>query len=103
MKTPVSQPSPEWVVKRLENGQYQVKQLLSEHGGIRNYDIVCTIYGSEQDVLKRARIIAAAPDLFDSLNDIICYSGGADNATEDEYIMERANIACNYAVLGKDR
>ena len=103
MKTPVSSPSPQWVVQRLENGQYQVKQLVSEHGGIKNYDLVCTIHGSDQDVLKRARIIAAAPDLFDSLNDITCYSGGADNATEDKYVMERANIACNNAVLGKDR
>ena len=103
MKTPVSSPTPKWVVQRLDNGQYQVKQLVTEHGDTKEYDLVCTIHGSGQDIEKRARIIAAAPDLFDALNDITCYSGGAENATEDEYVMERANIACNDAVLGKIR
>lgn len=40
-----------------------------------------------------ARLIAAAPDLLDSLSEIFDYAGGADSALHDEYVMDRARAA----------
>lgn len=40
-----------------------------------------------------ARLIAAAPDLLEALQEILGYRGGADNALDDEYVMERARAA----------
>jgi hypothetical protein len=39
------------------------------------------------------RLIAAAPELLEALQEILDYSGGADNALEDEYVMDRARAA----------
>lgn len=40
-----------------------------------------------------AHLIASAPDLYEALDEIISYSGGADSALDDEYVMERAHAA----------
>jgi len=40
-----------------------------------------------------ARLIAAAPELLDSLSEILDYKGGADSALHDEYVMDRARAA----------
>ena len=40
-----------------------------------------------------ARLIAAAPELLDSLSEIFDYAGGADSALHDEYVMDRARAA----------
>lgn len=40
-----------------------------------------------------ASLISAAPDLLDALSEILTYRGGADNALEDSYVMERAHAA----------
>ena len=42
---------------------------------------------------SNARLIAAAPDLLDSLSEIFDYAGGADSALHDEYVMDRARAA----------
>lgn len=46
-----------------------------------------------QNQEANARLIAAAPDLLDALNEILAYSGGANSALEDIYVMERARDA----------
>ena len=43
--------------------------------------------------IEDANLIAAAPDLLSSLEELLDYSGGADNALEDRYVMERAMAA----------
>ena len=45
------------------------------------------------EVANNARLIAAAPDLLDSLSEIFDYAGGADSALHDEYVMDRARAA----------
>lgn len=66
-------------------------------GGARCYtDSVCTFPGSTDDE-RHARLIAAAPDLRDCLEEIIDYRGGAANALEDEYVMERVHAALEKA------
>ncbi|UAY76000.1 hypothetical protein [Pseudoxanthomonas sp. X-1] len=40
-----------------------------------------------------ARLIAAAPELLAVLQEIVGYSGGAQTALDDEYVMERAAAA----------
>ena len=37
-----------------------------------------------------ARLIAAAPELLDVIQEILDYSGGANSALDDEYVVERA-------------
>lgn len=43
-------------------------------------------------------LVAAAPDLYAALNDLLSYSGGAANALDDPYVVERARLALNKAV-----
>ena len=45
-----------------------------------------------------ARLIAAAPDLVEALQDILEYSGGAASALDDEYVMDRARAALSKAL-----
>ncbi len=42
-------------------------------------------------------LIAAAPLLYDALDEIINYCGGADNGLDDEYVVERALAALRSA------
>lgn len=42
-------------------------------------------------------VAACAPQLLDSLEEILAYDGGADNALEDRYVMERAHFAVDCA------
>ncbi len=49
-----------------------------------------------------ARLIAAAPDLLETLEEIVSYEGGADSALHDEYVMERVHAAIAKA-KGKDQ
>jgi hypothetical protein len=46
-----------------------------------------------EEAAATAALIAAAPDLFEALSEILSYSGGAANALEDPYVMERAHAA----------
>ena len=48
---------------------------------------------SLDEIKANARLIAAAPDLLDSLSEIFDYAGGADSALHDEYVMDRARAA----------
>lgn len=43
--------------------------------------------------IEDASLIAAAPDLLSSLEELLNYSGGAANALEDDYVLERAIAA----------
>lgn len=43
------------------------------------------------------RLSAGNDALFNSLDEILSYQGGADNALEDEYVIERARTALNTA------
>lgn len=43
-----------------------------------------------QETTANARLIAAAPDLLASLEEFVCYRGGANNPIEDQYVMDRA-------------
>ena len=47
-----------------------------------------------------ANLIAAAPDLLAALDDILDYRGGANNALEDEHVMDRARAAISRAREG---
>jgi hypothetical protein len=38
-------------------------------------------------------LIAAAPELYAAIDEIVNYSGGADRAIDDPYVMERAHLA----------
>jgi hypothetical protein len=44
-----------------------------------------------------ARLIAAAPDLYEALDELLNYSGGADHGLDDPYVVERANAALSKA------
>lgn len=60
-----------------------------EHGA------VCEVYGVRDGSVAaaNARLIAAAPELLAVLQEIVGYSGGAQTALDDEYVMERAAAA----------
>lgn len=49
--------------------------------------------GTEEEQEANARLHAASKDLLAALQEILNYDGGADNALEDEYVMERADAA----------
>lgn len=58
--------------------------------------------GRDQTIAVAAReedapYLAAAPDLFESLKEILNYRGGADSALEDEDVMDRARAAIKKA------
>lgn len=61
------------------------------------YDNVFDGAGASQGTAN-ARLIAAAPDLVEALQDILDYSGGAASALEDEYVMDRARAALSKAL-----
>lgn len=44
-----------------------------------------------------ARLIAAAPDLLDALEEIVGYTGGAETALDDENLMDRIYDAISKA------
>lgn len=52
---------------------------------------------TDDETNANARLIAAAPQLLDALNDIIDYDGGADSALDDPYVMQRAREAVDKA------
>lgn len=47
----------------------------------------------EAEQWANAYLLAAAPLMRDVLDDILDYRGGADNALDDEYVMDRARAA----------
>jgi hypothetical protein len=49
------------------------------------------------EAVANAHLIASAPDLYEALNEILNYSGGADHATDDPYVMDRARAAFSKA------
>jgi hypothetical protein len=49
--------------------------------------------GHVETTAANARLIAAAPDMFEALDELLNYSGGADSALEDEYVVARAIAA----------
>lgn len=56
----------------------QIGRLAITKGGELNRDIA------------NANLIAAAPDMYEVLAEILEYDGGADSALQDKYVMERA-------------
>jgi hypothetical protein len=58
--------------------------------------------GAWETIKADARLIAAAPQMVEALQDILEYSGGAASALDDEYVMDRARAALSKA-LGGDR
>jgi hypothetical protein len=46
-----------------------------------------------EEVKANADLLAASFDLYEVLDEILTYSGGANNALGDEYVMERAHAA----------
>jgi hypothetical protein len=54
--------------------------------------------GGDAEAIANARLIAAAPDLIEALQDILEYSGGAASALDDEYVMDRARAALSKAL-----
>ena len=40
-----------------------------------------------------AHLIAAAPELYEALDEIINYFGGADHALDDPYVMKRVRVS----------
>lgn len=52
---------------------------------------------TRQQINDAARLFSAAPEMFEALQDILDYSGGAASALEDEYVMERARAALSKA------
>lgn len=63
-----------------------------------NCDIAST-YDLNGDEPKYTALFAAAPDLYESLLEILNYEGGATSALEDEYVVERAMAALEKAVI----
>ena len=63
------------------------------------YDNVFDDAGASQGTAN-ARLIAAAPEMFEALQDILEYSGGAASALDDEYVMDRARAALSKATGG---
>jgi hypothetical protein len=47
----------------------------------------------EEEAKANGFLISAAPDLYASLDELFDYHGGAANALEDEYVVDRANAA----------
>jgi len=54
-----------------------------------------------EQVCANGALVAAAPDMFAVLDEILNYSGGAESALHDPYVMERAAAALAKA-LGKE-
>jgi len=68
-------------------------------GWVATVDIDGTPDGAAAD----ARLIAAAPDLLEALQDIVDYRGGAENALVDEYVLSRVEAAIAKATGGPDQ
>ena len=51
----------------------------------------------DESNVENARLIAAAPDLLEALEEITNYSGGAESAVDDEYVMARVHSAIDKA------
>lgn len=51
---------------------------------------------------ERARLMSAAPELYDSLYEIMHYKGGAESALSDEYVTQRALAAIKKANGGAE-
>ena len=49
------------------------------------------------EAFANAHLIAAAPELYEALDELTNYSGGASNALEDPYVMERVEAALSKA------
>ena len=63
-----------------------------------DYPIAKTIRASEgcyQDA--NGHLLRSSRELYEALDEILNYTGGADNALEDEYVMERAFAALSAA------
>lgn len=73
------------------NPEYE--EIISSADGLAD---ICEISDWPQfrdESTANARLIAAAPCLYDALDDLLNYSGGADSALDDEYVVERARAA----------
>jgi hypothetical protein len=46
-----------------------------------------------EELRANALLLVAARELYEVLDEILDYSGGADHATDDPYVMERAHLA----------
>jgi hypothetical protein len=55
------------------------------------FDPIPYIGRSEQNA--NARLISAAPELYEALDELLNYSGGAEHALDDPYVVERAEAA----------
>lgn len=72
-----------------------IAQVFGPDGGV-----VADIYPTTDPKVASATAVlfAAAPDLYAALEEILDYSGGADNALDDEYVMDRAHAALAKAI-----
>jgi hypothetical protein len=63
------------------------------NGGAYVANANCSIAVDWNTKLANARLISAAPELLEALKEIVEYTGGASNALEDPYVMDRVNAA----------
>ena len=62
----------------------------SNENGASVLPIIGRTHNWPDNCLANARLMSAAPELLESLEEIIYYDGGADNSLEDQSVMERA-------------
>lgn len=82
-----------WMVTERNTGERSA--LLVSKDDCMNFGAIAEVYpwNPGGDPQANAHLIAAAPDLYEALHEILNYIGGADGPLLDSYVMDRAEAA----------